>query len=116
MDAVKHFSINLMSNSFIFNIIVIVFQQRKAKYLKQTSEICFKDYGGDIPKDLKGLIALPGVGPKMAYICMNAAWGEVNGIGVDTHVHRIANRLKWVKTATKTPEQTRKALEEWLPL
>jgi len=35
--------------------------------------------------------------------------------GVDTHVHRISNRLGWVKKITKTPEETRKALESWLP-
>jgi endonuclease III len=35
--------------------------------------------------------------------------------GVDTHVHRISNRLGWVKKPTKTPEETRKALESWLP-
>ena len=83
--------------------------------MKETSEICFKKYESDIPNSINGLVSLPGVGPKMAYICMNVAWGEVSGIGVDTHVHRIANRLKWVKSPTKTPEQTRKALEEWLP-
>ncbi|RZC36914.1 HhH-GPD domain containing protein, partial [Asbolus verrucosus] len=44
---------------------------------------------------------------------MKTAWGEVTGIGVDTHVHRITNRLGWVKT--KTPEDTRKGLEKWLP-
>jgi endonuclease III len=37
------------------------------------------------------------------------------GIGVDTHVHRISNRLGWVKKTTKLPEDTRKALEDWLP-
>ena len=37
------------------------------------------------------------------------------GIGVDTHVHRISNRLGWVKKTTKQPEDTRKALEDWLP-
>ena len=62
-----------------------------------------------------GLTSLPGVGPKMAYICMTAAWGKVEGIGVDTHVHRIANRLNWVQRSTKTPEQTRLALENWMP-
>lgn len=35
--------------------------------------------------------------------------------GVDTHVHRISNRLGWLKKPTKTPEETRKSLEEWLP-
>lgn len=56
-----------------------------------------------------------GVGPKMAHILMRVAWNIVTGIGVDTHVHRIANRLKWTKKETKTPEETRIALESWLP-
>lgn len=60
-------------------------------------------------------MALPGVGPKMAHLCMDVAWGNVTGIGVDTHVHRVANRLKWVKRPTLDPEKTRKALEDWLP-
>lgn len=46
---------------------------------------------------------------------MRVAWNIVTGIGVDTHVHRIANRLKWVQKETKEPEQTRIALEKWLP-
>lgn len=54
-----------------------------------------------------------GVGPKMAHLVMKSAWGEVSGIGVDTHVHRICNRLGWVKT--KQPEETRVALEALLP-
>jgi len=37
------------------------------------------------------------------------------GIGVDTHVHRISNRLGWTRKPTKQPEDTRKALEDWLP-
>lgn len=51
----------------------------------------------------------------MAYLVMRSAWGEVLGIGVDVHVHRISNRIGWVKTTTKEPEATRKALEDWLP-
>ena len=46
---------------------------------------------------------------------MLSAWDKVVGIGVDTHVHRISNRLKWVKKPTTDPEKTRIALEEWLP-
>lgn len=46
---------------------------------------------------------------------MRVAWNIVTGIGVDTHVHRIANRLKWVQKETKEPEKTRVALEKWLP-
>ena len=53
--------------------------------------------------------------PKMAHLAMAVAWGAVCGIAEDTHVHRIANSLGWTKTATKSPEKTRAALEEWLP-
>ena len=50
------------------------------------------------------------------HICAwDIAWDNVTGIGVDTHVHRISNRLCWTKKPTKDPEETRKALEEWLP-
>lgn len=51
----------------------------------------------------------------MAHICMSAGWGIVTGIGVDTHVHRISNRLKWLSQETKDPEKTRQELEKWLP-
>jgi len=54
-----------------------------------------------------------GVGPKMAHLAMSCAWGIVTGIATDTHVHRIVNRLGWVKTSAA--EQTRKALEDLLP-
>ncbi|KAI4501470.1 hypothetical protein M0802_003347 [Mischocyttarus mexicanus] len=91
------------------------FANRKADYLKRTSTILLDKYNGDIPRTIKELCDLPGVGPKMAHICMQIAWGEVSGIGVDTHVHRICNRLNWVKKPTKTPEETRKEVEEWLP-
>ncbi|CAI9561848.1 unnamed protein product [Staurois parvus] len=51
----------------------------------------------------------------MAHLVMDIAWNRVSGIGVDTHVHRISNRLKWVKKETKNPEDTRVALEDWMP-
>ena len=59
--------------------------------------------------------ALPGVGPKMALIVLRVNTGEVAGISVDTHVHRICNQLGWTKKPTKTPEQTRAAIESWMP-
>lgn len=61
-------------------------------------------------------LLIAGVGPKMAYLTMQCAWNKVVGIGVDTHVHRIANRLCLLPKPTKTPEETRAALEQWLPL
>ncbi|XP_032001216.1 endonuclease III-like protein 1 isoform X1 [Hylobates moloch] len=91
------------------------FWRIKVKYIKQTSAILQQRYGGDIPASVAELVALPGVGPKMAHLAMAVAWGSVSGIAVDTHVHRIANRLRWTKKATKSPEETRVALEEWLP-
>ncbi|CAH3184653.1 unnamed protein product [Porites evermanni] len=91
------------------------FWKKKAEYIKEATKICAETYKGDIPPTVKDLTALPGVGPKMAHITMNVAWGEVTGIGVDTHVHRIANRLGWVKKPTKLPEETRVAVESWLP-
>jgi endonuclease-3 len=83
--------------------------------LKKTCQVLKDQYDGDIPKTVKELCQLPGVGPKMAHLTMNIAWKEVSGIGVDTHVHRISNRLGWVKKATKNPEETRVELESWLP-
>ncbi|XP_011691749.1 PREDICTED: endonuclease III-like protein 1 [Wasmannia auropunctata] len=93
----------------------VSFWKRKVEYIKRTSVILLDKYGGDVPKTVKELCDLPGVGPKMAHLCMQTAWGEVSGIGVDTHVHRISNRLGWVRKPTKTPEQTRTDLEDWLP-
>jgi endonuclease-3 len=49
----------------------------------------------------------------MAYLCMSAAWGRIEGIGVDVHVHRITNLWGWHKT--RMPEETRTTLEAWLP-
>lgn len=92
------------------------FWRTKVKYIKKTCEVLRDEYDCDIPNTLEGLCKLPGVGPKMAHLCMKTAWGKVTGIGVDTHVHRISNRVGWTKKPTKTPEQTRQELEDWLPV
>ncbi|KAJ4305736.1 alpha,alpha-trehalase nth1 [Kalmusia sp. IMI 367209] len=89
------------------------FHNLKTKYIKQAAEILRDKWDSDIPGTIEGLISLPGVGPKMAYLCMSAAWGRDEGIGVDVHVHRITNLWGWHKT--KQPEETRAALESWLP-
>jgi endonuclease-3 len=62
------------------------------------------------------LLALPGVGPKMAIIQLNVAEGQCVGISVDTHVHRICNQLGWTgDEPTKLPEKTREAIQSWMP-
>ncbi|CAH8448170.1 unnamed protein product [Schistosoma turkestanicum] len=91
------------------------FYKTKALNIKKTCEILKEKYNSDIPETVEELCTLPGVGPKMAYLAMKCAWKKTAGIGVDTHVHRIVNRLKWSKKPTKTPEQTRVSLEEWFP-
>ena len=91
------------------------FYKTKAKNVKNASLILVNDFDSDIPDTVDKLISLPGVGPKMAHICMKSAWNVTSGIGVDVHVHRISNRLKWVEKETNDPEKTRLALESWLP-
>ena len=89
------------------------FHNNKTRYIKKAAEILRDQYEGDIPDTVEGLTSLPGVGPKMAYLCLSAAWGRTEGIGVDVHVHRITNLWGWHKT--KSPEETRASLEAWLP-
>ena len=89
------------------------FHNRKTEYIKSAAIIMRDKHDSDIPSTIEGLIALPGVGPKMGYLCLSAAWGRDEGIGVDVHVHRITNLWGWHKT--NTPEQTRMELESWLP-
>ena len=89
------------------------FHNNKTKYIKAAAQILHDKYNSDIPSSAPELMSLPGVGPKMAYLCMSAAWGKHDGIGVDVHVHRITNLWGWHKT--KNPEETRAALESWLP-
>jgi len=89
------------------------FWHNKAKFLKLVGAACESQFGGDVPSSIEALCSLKGVGPKMAFIAMNACWGKAVGIGVDTHVHRISNRLRWVKG--NTPEQTRDHLQALLP-
>ncbi|KAJ7306101.1 hypothetical protein JRQ81_010467 [Phrynocephalus forsythii] len=109
-------SILEMDNAALGQLIYPVgFWKRKVQYIKQTTAILKRDYGGDIPKTVAALVQLPGVGPKMAHLVMDIAWETVSGIGVDTHVHRICNRLGWTKKETGLPEETRQALEAWLP-
>jgi len=89
------------------------FYKRKAEYLKKTAVLLKEKFDSDIPDTMVGLCSLPGVGSKMANLALQIAFNRIEGIGVDTHVHRIANRLGWVKT--KTPDQTEAKLREVLP-
>jgi endonuclease-3 len=65
------------------------FHNNKTKFIKQVAEIIISQYNGDIPPTAEEMMKLPGIGPKMAYIIENIAFGSVTGIGVDTHMHRM---------------------------
>ncbi|ANB13719.1 bifunctional N-glycosylase/AP lyase NTG2 [Sugiyamaella lignohabitans] len=99
-------------------IFKVGFHSRKAKYIKLSTQILRDQYDNDIPKTIEDMVSLPGVGPKMAHLLMHRAWGVAEGIGVDVHVHRLANMWGWTGKNSKllpTPERTREALESWLP-
>ncbi|PWN52526.1 OMPdecase-domain-containing protein [Violaceomyces palustris] len=90
------------------------FWRRKTGYLKSVARILRDDFGGDVPRTVDELCSLPGVGPKMAFLALQSMGISV-GIGVDTHVHRISNRLGWNRPPSKNPEETRLNLQSWLP-
>lgn len=83
------------------------FHNKKVQYLKRTAAILKEKYGGDVPNTFDELIALPGVGPKMAHLTLQHAHNITLGVSVDTHVHRISARLGWTRNA-KTPLDTAK--------
>jgi endonuclease-3 len=95
------------------------FYRQKGKTIKEISEILVSRHGGRVPGNLDDLVALPGVGRKTANLVLGRAFGQP-AICVDTHVHRISNRLGWV--ATDTPDETEIALqrvlapEHWTPM
>ncbi|EEY14488.1 DNA base excision repair N-glycosylase [Verticillium alfalfae VaMs.102] len=72
------------------------------------------NFDADIPPTIDGLTSLPGVGPKMAHLCLSAAWGRTEGIGVDVHVHRITN-MWGVAQRQRAPRPRASPLEAWLP-
>jgi len=87
------------------------FPKQKAKYLKNTAKILVGNEGS-VPDTLEGLVRLPGVGRKTANIILTHCFKK-DAIAVDTHVHRISNRLGLV--STKTPEKTEQALMKEIP-
>ncbi|OAV96399.1 hypothetical protein PTTG_04027 [Puccinia triticina 1-1 BBBD Race 1] len=109
VDSLRSASLNEIENC----INKVGFWKKKAQFIKLMADDLFLKHDSDVPKTLEELIALKGVGPKMAFLALSNAWSINLGIGVDTHVHRISNRLGWVQTSD--PEATRIHLESWLP-
>jgi len=96
----------------------VSFYRYKARYIKATCKRLIDIYGGKAPTTMEELLTLPGVGRKTANLVLILAYQSRRNICVDTHVHRIANRLGWVHT--KTPDETEQALykataDRWWP-
>jgi endonuclease-3 len=88
------------------------FYHTKARAIRATSREILTRFAGVVPQTLPELTSLPGVGPKTANCVLVFGYG-LPGMPVDTHVHRIANRLGVVRT--KTPEETEAALRDVVP-
>ena len=88
------------------------FYKNKSRTLKDVSEILIKEYGGKVPDSLDELLKLKGVGRKTANLVITEGY-NMPGICVDTHVHRISNRIGIVKT--RNPIQTEEVLRGILP-
>jgi endonuclease-3 len=86
----------------------VSFYRNKARHVKATCEILLDRFRGSVPGTMEELLLLPGVGRKTANLVLILSFGSQANICVDTHVHRISNRLGWVKT--RTPEETEHAL------
>lgn len=96
----------------------VSFYRNKARHVVETCRQIVERFGGRVPGTMEELLTLPGVGRKTANLVLILSFKSTRNICVDTHVHRISNRLGWVKT--RTPEQTEQALyertaERWWP-
>jgi endonuclease-3 len=89
------------------------FYKTKARSIIEFSQMLIDDFGGEVPATIEELLTLKGVGRKTANLVVGLGHG-LPAICVDTHVHRICNRLGYVNT--QTPEQTETVLREKLPL
>jgi len=89
------------------------FYRTKAKRIREICDELVKKHNGQVPDDLDVLLRLKGVGRKTANLVVTMAYGKP-GVCVDTHVHRISNRIGYV--STRTPEATEMALRQKLPM
>jgi endonuclease-3 len=91
----------------------VSFYRNKARHVKTTSRLLLERFAGRVPATMEELLTLPGVGRKTANLVLILAFKSRRNICVDTHVHRISNRLGWVETTT--PEETEQALYRVTP-
>jgi endonuclease III len=86
----------------------VSFYRNKAVHVRQACRMLVDRFGGRVPSTMEELLMLPGVGRKTANLVLILSFRSAGNICVDTHVHRISNRLGWVQT--RTPAETEQAL------
>jgi len=86
----------------------VSFYRHKARHVKATCRLLVDRFDGRVPGTMENLLMLPGVGRKTANLVLILSFKSLKNICVDTHVHRISNRLGWVRT--RTPRETEQAL------
>ena len=86
----------------------VSFYRYKARYVKACCQMLVKRFNAQVPRTMEELVMLPGVGRKTANLVMILGFKSLENICVDTHVHRISNRLGWVRT--ELPDETEQAL------
>jgi len=96
----------------------VSFYRHKATHVKETCRILVDRFGGRVPATMEELLMLPGVGRKTANLVLILSFKSLKNICVDTHVHRISNRLGWART--RMPAETEQALyhgtsQRWWP-
>ncbi|MCC7010851.1 MAG: endonuclease III [Acidobacteria bacterium] len=91
----------------------VSFYRIKARHVREASRQIVERFGGRVPERMEDLLTLPGVGRKTANLVLILAHASRDNICVDTHVHRLANRLGWVRT--RTPDETERALYRVVP-
>jgi endonuclease III len=89
------------------------FYRTKARHVKACCEMLVSDFGGGVPSTMEELVMLPGVGRKTANLVLILGFKSLRNICVDIHVHRISNRLGWVRTTE--PEETEQSLYRTIP-
>jgi endonuclease-3 len=89
------------------------FYKTKARRIQGISKTLLKNYSGKVPDEFDELLKLKGVGRKTANIVMVYGHKKHGYLPIDTHCHRVPNRLGWIKT--KTPEETERVLKQILP-
>ncbi len=91
----------------------VSYPNNKAKHLVGMAKKLMEDFGGEVPKTIKELETLPGVGRKTANVVASIIY-DVPAIAVDTHVFRVANRIGLTNNS-KTPLETEKELNKYIP-